>query len=125
MSDTNNGSQRIKSVVESIRNLDPMPPRQRIPFSPEPKNEPDDEGHRLRQLEEALGRVPLDDIALMVKALTFGEMIEYVESIRAADTEKLLPESVTNDHLAHIIYKCAVLKLKGSNNDRQEGNKDS
>jgi hypothetical protein len=55
----------------------------------------------LRQLEERLARKPLDEIASLVRGLTYGEMIEL-----AATMWKSQPEgtAITQDNLPTLLH---------------------
>jgi hypothetical protein len=56
----------------------------------------------LRRLQEQLDRQPLDEIAMLVRALTYGEMIELAEGMW-----KVQPEgaAVTQDNLPALLHR--------------------
>jgi hypothetical protein len=56
----------------------------------------------LRKLQEQLDRQPLDEIAMLVRALTYGEMIELAEGMW-----KVQPEgsAVTQDNLPALLHR--------------------
>ena len=56
----------------------------------------------LRRLQEQLDRQPLDEIAMLVRALTYGEMIELAEGMW-----KVQPEgaTVTQDNLPALLHR--------------------
>ncbi len=56
----------------------------------------------LRKLQEQLERQPLDEIAMLVRALTYGEMIELAEGMW-----KVQPEgsAVTQENLPALLHK--------------------
>jgi hypothetical protein len=56
----------------------------------------------LRQLQEQLDRQPLDEIAMLVRALTYGEMIELAEGMW-----KVQPDgaAVTQDNLPALLHR--------------------
>lgn len=56
----------------------------------------------LRKLQEQLERQPLDEIAMLVRALTYGEMIEFAEGVW-----KVQPEgsAVTQENLPALLHK--------------------
>jgi|SRR5882672_3111994 len=58
-------------------NFDELPPA-RAPEPPEPRPEPSID---LGKIEAALARKPLDEIAEKIRALTYGDMIEFAEAI--------------------------------------------
>jgi hypothetical protein len=56
----------------------------------------------LRKLQEQLDRAPLDEIAMLVRALTYGEMIELAEAMW-----KVQPEgsAVTQENLPALLHR--------------------
>lgn len=56
----------------------------------------------LRKLQEQLDRAPLDEIAMLVRALTYGEMIELAEAMW-----KVQPEgsTVTQENLPALLHR--------------------
>jgi hypothetical protein len=56
----------------------------------------------LRRLQEQLDRQPLDEIAMLVRALTYGEMIELAEGMW-----KVQPEgaAVTQENLPSLLHR--------------------
>jgi hypothetical protein len=56
----------------------------------------------LRRLQEQLDRQPLDEIAMLVRALTYGEMIELAEGMW-----KVQPEgsAVTQENLPALLHR--------------------
>jgi len=56
----------------------------------------------LRKLQEQLDRAPLDEIAMLVRALTYGEMIELAEGMW-----KVQPEgaAVTQESLPALLHR--------------------
>ena len=56
----------------------------------------------LRRLQEQLDRQPLDEIAMLVRALTYGEMIELAEGVW-----KVQPEgaAVTQENLPALLHR--------------------
>jgi hypothetical protein len=56
----------------------------------------------LRKLHEQLDRKPLDEIAMLVQALTYGEMVELAEAIW-----KIQPDgsTVTQENLAALLHR--------------------
>ena len=56
----------------------------------------------LRRLQEQLDRQPLDEIAMLVRALTYGEMIELAEGMW-----KVQPDgaAVTQDNLPALLHR--------------------
>src|SRR5882672_4550288 len=63
---------------------------------------PHHEEERLRQLDDMINKIPLNDIAKAVKELRYEEMMEFVEGIRKADVDKIIPETI---NLAAIMHK--------------------
>jgi hypothetical protein len=55
----------------------------------------------LRKLQEALARRPLDEIADLVRALTFGEMIEFSDAVWAAQPGGT---SITRENLPRLLH---------------------
>jgi hypothetical protein len=56
----------------------------------------------LRKLQEQLDRAPLDEIAMLVRALTYGEMIELAEGMW-----KVQPDgaAVTQENLPALLHR--------------------
>jgi hypothetical protein len=88
---------------EHPHNLDPHYTEPRIEPPPIPAVD-------LRKLEVELSRNPLDEIAKMVLALRYGEMISFDEGIRKADKDNLIPQAIA---LAVIFHAWATNQLKG------------
>lgn len=62
----------------------------------------------LRQLEAELGRQRLDEIADVVRALTYGEMLEFAESVwRVKEGE----EELTERNLPALLYRWSTSRL--------------
>ncbi len=78
-----------------------------------------DEDHheeaRLQQLHEMIHRIPLDEVAKLVKALRYEEMIELVDGIRKIDVDKNLPETI---NLADLLHRWTKFQLGGKNEDK-------
>lgn len=115
---------RLATAAEtfaSARPLEPTPPLAPAPLppplpvqalpAPEPQSEPVEEAASrepappivdLRKLEAELGRKRLDEIADVVRALTYGEMIELAESmwnVKPDDSE------LTERNLPSVLYR--------------------
>jgi hypothetical protein len=58
----------------------------------------------LRRLQEQLSRKPLDEMAVLVCALTYGEMIELAEAIWNTQPEGL---PITQDNLPALLHRWA------------------
>jgi hypothetical protein len=58
----------------------------------------------LAKLEKALSRSPLDEIALLVQALTYGEMMELAEEMWKVKGE----DEVTQDALPGMLHRWAT-----------------
>ena len=70
------------------------------------------EEERLKQLHDAIHKIPLNDIAEAVNALRYEEMMEFVEGIRKADVDKIIPETI---NLAAIMHKWTKFQLGNKN----------
>jgi hypothetical protein len=70
----------------------------------------------LRMLQEQLDRQPLDEIAMLVRALTYGEMIELAEGMW-----KIQPEgsAVTQDNLPALLHKWSQSRTMPVQGDQQ------
>jgi hypothetical protein len=62
----------------------------------------------LRKLEVELGRRPLDEIARLIRSLTYGEMIELASSV-----SKVQPEGsvIAADNLPDMLYRWSTGRL--------------
>jgi hypothetical protein len=99
----------LRKRIPLPRNLDPddyRPPHVRaaereVPDSPAMNEIDSGATVNLRQLEERLARKPLDEIASLVRGLTYGEMIEL-----AATMWKSQPEgtAITQDNLPTLLH---------------------
>lgn len=56
----------------------------------------------LRKLQEQLDRAPLDEIAMLVRALTYGEMIELAEAMWKVQPEGAV---VTQENLPALLHR--------------------
>jgi hypothetical protein len=56
----------------------------------------------LRKLQEQLDRQPLDEIAMLVQALTYGEMIELAEGMWRVQPEGA---AVTQENLPALLHR--------------------
>jgi tryptophanase len=56
----------------------------------------------LRRLQEQLDRQPLDEIAMLVRALTYGEMIELAESMWNVKPDN---SELNEDNLPAVLYR--------------------
>jgi hypothetical protein len=62
----------------------------------------------LRKLEAELGRRPVEEIARLVRSLTYGEMIELAASMLEVQPEGLV---VTADNLPNMFYRWSIARL--------------
>jgi hypothetical protein len=71
----------------------------------------------LRKLQEQLDRNPLDEIAMLVQALTYGEMIELAEAMW-----KVQPDgtAVTQENLPALLHKWSKSRSLSNEYARQE-----
>ncbi len=71
----------------------------------------------LRKLQEQLDRQPLDEIAMLVQALTYGEMIELAEGMW-----KVQPEgaAVTQENLPALLHRWSKSRSLPADDARQE-----
>jgi hypothetical protein len=71
----------------------------------------------LRKLQEQLDRNPLDEIAMLVQALTYGEMIELAEAMW-----KVQPEgsSVTQENLPALLHRWSKSRSVPTEDNREE-----
>ncbi len=71
----------------------------------------------LRKLQEQLDRKPLDEIAMLVQALTYGEMIELAEAMW-----KVQPEgtAVTQENLPALLHRWSKSRSLPSDESRQD-----
>lgn len=71
----------------------------------------------LRKLQEQLDRQPLDEIAMLVQALTYGEMIELAEGMW-----KVQPEgtAVTQENLPALLHRWSKSRSLPADEVRQE-----
>ena len=71
----------------------------------------------LRKLQEQLDRQPLDEIAMLVQALTYGEMIELAEGMW-----KVQPEGtpVTQENLPALLHRWSKSRSLPAEDVRQD-----
>jgi hypothetical protein len=71
----------------------------------------------LRKLQEQLDRKPLDEIAMLVQALTYGEMIELAEAMW-----KVQPDgsAVTQENLPALLHRWSKSRSIPADDVRQE-----
>jgi hypothetical protein len=71
----------------------------------------------LRKLQEQLDRQPLDEIAMLVQALTYGEMIELAEAMW-----KVQPDgaAVTQENLPALLHRWSKSRSLPADDVRQE-----
>ena len=71
----------------------------------------------LRKLQEQLDRQPLDEIAMLVQALTYGEMIELAEGMW-----KVQPEgaAVTQENLPALLHRWSKSRSLPADDIRQD-----
>jgi len=71
----------------------------------------------LRKLQEQLDRQPLDEIAMLVQALTYGEMIELAEGMW-----KVQPEgtALTQENLPALLHRWSKSRSLPAEDVRQE-----
>jgi hypothetical protein len=71
----------------------------------------------LRKLQEQLDRQPLDEIAMLVQALTYGEMIELAEAMW-----KVQPDgaAVTQENLPALLHRWSKSRSLPADEVRQE-----
>jgi hypothetical protein len=71
----------------------------------------------LRKLQEQLDRQPLDEIAMLVQALTYGEMIELAEGMW-----KVQPEgaAVTQENLPALLHRWSKSRSLPTDEVRQD-----
>src|SRR5262249_10405365 len=71
----------------------------------------------LRKLQEQLDRQPLDEIAMLVQALTYGEMIELAEGMW-----KVQPEgaAVTQENLPALLHRWSKSRSLPADEIRQD-----
>jgi hypothetical protein len=71
----------------------------------------------LRKLQEQLDRKPLDEIAMLVQALTYGEMIEFAEAMW-----KVQPDgsAVTQENLPALLHRWSKSRSIPGEDARQE-----
>ena len=62
----------------------------------------EDRNVNLQRLAEALDRRPIDEIAALVRALTYGDMIELAEEIWRVQPQSL---DMSKDALPRILYR--------------------
>jgi hypothetical protein len=62
----------------------------------------------LRKLEAELGRRPLEEIARLVRSLTYGEMIELASSMSEVQPEGSV---ITADNLPNILYRWSTARV--------------
>jgi hypothetical protein len=67
-------------------------------------------GVNLRRLAEQLERRPIDEIAALIRALTYGEMIEFAEGLWAIQADGSV---ISKDNLPSLLHRWATtLKSK-------------
>jgi hypothetical protein len=64
----------------------------------------------LRRLEEQLTREPLDEIATVVRGLTYGEMMEFSEALWKAQPEG---SAITQENLSSLLHRWSVIRSAG------------
>jgi hypothetical protein len=64
-----------------------------------------DRGVNLRRLAEQLERRPMDEIAALIRALTYGEMIEFAEGLWATQPEGSV---ISKDNLPSLLHRWAT-----------------
>ena len=71
----------------------------------------------LRKLQEQLDRQPLDEIAMLVQALTYGEMIELAEGMW-----KVQPDgsAVTQENLPALLHRWSKSRSLPADDGRQD-----
>jgi len=71
----------------------------------------------LRKLQEQLDRNPLDEIAMLVQALTYGEMIELAEAMW-----KVQPDgsAVTQENLPALLHRWSKSRSVSAEDTRHE-----
>jgi len=71
----------------------------------------------LRKLQEQLDRQPLDEIAMLVQALTYGEMIELAEGMW-----KVQPDgtAVTQENLPALLHRWSKSRSLPADDVRHE-----
>ena len=104
--------QRLPAPQPPTIDHEPHEPIDPVDYAPHRSDPPYHEEERLRQLDDMIHKIPLNDIATAVKALRYGEMMEYIEGIRKVDTNKILPENLD---LAAMMHKWALFQLGGKN----------
>jgi hypothetical protein len=62
----------------------------------------------LRKLEAELGRRPVEEIARLVRSLTYGEMIELAASMLEVQLEGSV---ITPDNLPNMLYRWSIARL--------------
>jgi len=106
---SNNDQQRLPAPQPPSIDHEPLEPVDHRDYARR-SDPPSHEEERLRQLDDMIHKIPLNDIAAAVKALRYEEMIEFVEGIRKADTAKIIPETI---NLADIMHKWTLFQLGG------------
>jgi hypothetical protein len=71
----------------------------------------------LRKLQEQLDRQPLDEIAMLVQALTYGEMIELAEGMWRVQPEGA---AVTQENLPSLLHRWSKSRSLPADEARQE-----
>jgi hypothetical protein len=62
----------------------------------------------LRKLEAELGRRPIEEIARLVRSLTYGEMIELASSMSEVEPKG---SAITADNLPNMLYRWSTARL--------------
>jgi hypothetical protein len=62
----------------------------------------------LRKLEAELGRRPIEEIARLVRSLTYGEMIELASSMSEVQPKG---SAITADNLPNMLYRWSTARL--------------
>ena len=71
-----------------------------------------DRGVNLRRLAEQLERRPMDEIAALIRSLTYGEMIEFAEGLWTTQPEGSV---ISKDNLPSLLHRWAMsLKPKST-----------
>ena len=61
----------------------------------------------LRKLEAELGRRPIEEIARLLRSLTYGEMIELASSLSGVQPEGSV---ITADNLPNMLYRWSIAR---------------
>jgi hypothetical protein len=66
----------------------------------------------LRKLQQQLAREPLDEIATLMQGLTFGEMIEFAQTMWKAQPEG---SAITQENLSFLMHRWSTLRSASEN----------